>query len=96
MTGSIPFDHRIAVPEHVATRDLDGELVLLNYDSETYFGLDEVGTRIWEVLRDAPTIEAGITELLDEFDVASEQLRTDVERLLRQLIDGGLVELQAV
>jgi hypothetical protein len=96
MTGSIPFDHRLSVPEHVATRDLDGELVLLNYDTEVYFGLDDVGTRIWEALRDAPTIEAGLEQLLEEFDVGSDQLRADVEQLLGQLIEGGLVELQAV
>lgn len=96
MTDAIPFDHRLTVPEHVASRDLDGELVLLNYDSETYFGLDEVGTRIWEVLQAAATIEAGVAELLEEFDVTPEQLRGDVQRLLGELIDGGLVELQPV
>ena len=58
MTAEIPFDRRLTVPEHVASRDLDGELVLLNYDSETYFGLDEVGTRIWEVLQ-AAAIDRG-------------------------------------
>jgi hypothetical protein len=96
MSTSIPFDHRVTVPEHVATRDLDGELVLLNYESESYFGLDEVGTRIWEVLQAAPSIEVGVDQLLDEFDVSPEQLRQDVQRLLGELIDGGLVELQAV
>jgi hypothetical protein len=93
---AIPFDHRVRVPDHVATRDLDGELVLLNYDSEAYFGLDEVGTRIWSVLRDAPSIEAGIALLLEEFDVADHQLRDDVGQLLGRLLESGLVELDPV
>ena len=96
MTGAISFDHRVQVPEHVATRDLDGELVLLNYDSETYFGLDEVGTRMLEVLRSSPTIDAGVDQLLAEFDVEPARLREDVQELLRRLVDGGLVELVAV
>jgi hypothetical protein len=96
VTGTIPFDHRVAVPEHIASRELDGELVLLNYDSETYFGLDQVGTRMWQVLQAAPTIEDGVAQLLAEFDVTAEQLRSDVQRLLGQLLEGGLVELQAV
>ena len=96
MTGAIPFDHRVVVPEHVASRDLDGELVLLNYDSETYYGLDEVGTRMWEVLQEAPSIEAAIGRLLEEFDVTDERLREDVEQLVGRLVDGGLVELRPV
>ncbi len=96
MSDAIPFDHRVTVPEHVATRDLDGELVLLNYDSESYFGLDEIGTRMWQVLQASATIEDGVATLLEEFDVSGERLRDDVAGLLRRLIDGGLVELQPV
>lgn len=95
MTGSIDFAARVVLPEHVAARELDGELVLLNFDSERYFGLDEVGARILEVLRGSATIEAGIEALLEEFEVDAGQLRGDVEGLLGQLLDGGLVELQA-
>ncbi len=92
----VPFDRRVVVPEHVATRRLDDELVLLNYDSETYFGLDDIGTQMWEVLCAAPSLEAGVQQLLDQFDVEPERLRADVTALVRRLIDGGLVELQPV
>ena len=94
MTGGVRFDQRLRVPEHVAVRELDGELVLLNYDSEEYFGLDEVGTRILEVLREAPSLERGVEELLAEFEVAPDQLRADVERLVGSLLEGGLVALE--
>ena len=96
LTGAMSFAHRVHVPEHVATRELDGELVLLNYDSETYFGLDEIGTRMLEVLRSSPSIDAAIEQLLGEFDVEPTRLREDVRELLRQLVDGGLVELVTV
>jgi hypothetical protein len=96
MTAPIPFDHKVSVPSHVATRDLDGELVVLNFDSETYFGLDAVGARIWEVLCASPTIEAAVGQLLSEFDVDEARLRTDVETLLGRMVDGGLVEVQPV
>jgi hypothetical protein len=90
----IDFSGHLVVPEHVAARELDGELVLLNFDTERYFGLDDVGTRILEVLRDAASIEAGLPTLLEEFDVEEAQLRGDVSALLSQLIDGGLVGLE--
>ncbi len=91
-----PFDRRLAVPENVATRELDGELVLLNFDTESYFGLDEVGARIWEVLAGSPSVEDGVQVLLAEFDVDAPRLRADVAALLTQLVDGGLVALEAV
>jgi hypothetical protein len=90
----VAFDRRLVVPDHVATRELDGELVLLNFDSETYFGLDEVGNRILEVLRASTTVDAGIPALLDECDVDEPQLREDVAALLAALLDGGLVALE--
>lgn len=94
MTTPISFELKVCVPAHVATRDLDGELVVLNFDSETYFGLDAVGARMWDVLSTSPTIEAGVQELLAEFDVDDDRLRTDVANLLQRMVDGGLVELQ--
>ena len=94
MAETIDFDQRLAVPEHVAMRELDQELVLLNFESERYFGLDDVGARILEVLRDAKSIDAGITVLLDEFEVDESQLRHDVGALVTSLVDGGLVVLE--
>ncbi len=96
MQEAIDFDRRLAVPEHVAMRELDQELVLLNFESERYFGLDDVGARILEVLRDATSIDAGITVLLDEFEVDESQLRHDVGALVSSLVDGGLVVLEPV
>jgi hypothetical protein len=96
MDEAIDFDQRLAVPEHVAVRELDQELVLLNFESERYFGLDDIGARILEVLRDAASIDAGITVLLDEFEVEESQLRHDVGALVTSLVDGGLVVLEPV
>ena len=94
MPETIDFEQRLAVPEHVAMRELDQELVLLNFESERYFGLDDVGARILEVLRGAKSIDAGIAVLLDEFEVDEPQLRHDVGELVTSLVDGGLVVLE--
>jgi len=51
----IPFDTRLVAPTDVLMRELDGEAVILDLKSETYFGLDDVGTRIWTHLTNAPT-----------------------------------------
>jgi hypothetical protein len=85
---------RVATPSHVLARRLEDELVLLNLDSECYFGLDEVGARMWDVLSSSPSIEAGIERLLEEYDVEPDRLRADVEAFVGGLVDNGLVELQ--
>lgn len=96
MAVTSTFAQRLQVPGNVAVRELDGELVLLNFDTESYYGLDEVGARMWEVLSQSPTIQAGVDQLLEEFDVDPERLRADVEALVGNLVEGGLVALEAV
>jgi len=90
---AVSFDMRVTTPSQVVTRQLDGELVLLNLDTETYFGLDEVGSRMWEVLASSASVEAAFEQLTGEYDVDAATLRTDLETLINQLVDSGLVEL---
>lgn len=70
---------------------LDGETVLLNLESERYFGLDRVGTRLWELLLETDSVETAVQRMLGEFDVAEAVLRSDVERLLGELVAAGLL-----
>ena len=79
------------VSDGVVFRELDGEAVLLNLDSGMYFGLDRVGTRIWQLLDAHHRLDKVIEELLEEYDVARETLEADVARLLGALLEKGLV-----
>jgi hypothetical protein len=76
----------------VLSQEVAGETVVLDLDSECYFGLDEVGTRVWNMLRQGVTFEAIIDRLLEEYDVEREELERDVRGLLRQLLESGLVQ----
>lgn len=70
---------------------LDGETVLLNLESERYYGLDRVGTRLWQLLRETDSVEATVQKMLTEFDVAETVLRGDVARWLSELLAAGLL-----
>jgi len=88
------FDReRAAVPAHVLVRLLDHESVLLNLATERYFGLDETGTRMWQLLTTLPNLDAAFQELLAEFDVEPELLRSNLTELLGRLVDNGLLEV---
>ena len=81
----------VSVAPDVLHQELGGETVLLNLTNESYFGLDEVGTRIWQVLAETSSPSEVVARLLAEYDVSPEQLRGDVERLVTQLAEAGLV-----
>jgi hypothetical protein len=89
----VSFTNRASVPQHVLVRFLDREAVLLNLETERYFGLDETGTRMWQVVTAAPRIHAAYEELLAEFDVEPEELRANFAELLNRLMDNGLLEV---
>jgi len=89
----VPFSDRVVVPAHVLVRHLDGETVLLNLDTEKYFGLDGTGTRMWEIVIHSPSIEAAYGRLSEEFDVEPEVLRNHFADLLGQLLENGLLKV---
>ncbi len=90
----IAFSNRAHVPSHVLVRFLDNEAVLLNLASERYFGLDQTGTRMWQLATSAASIDAAYQELLAEYDVAPELLRENLDKLLLELVENGLLEMR--
>jgi hypothetical protein len=68
--------------------------VLLCLANETYFGLDEVGTRIWTLLKDEPKLENVFEQILDEYAVPPEVLRNDLLALVARMAESGLVTIE--
>jgi hypothetical protein len=85
--------NRAVVPAHVLIRRLDGESVLLNLESERYFGLDGTGTRMLDLLTSMPSVDAAYEKLLEEFEVEPALLREHLNALLGRLLDNGLLNL---
>jgi hypothetical protein len=89
----IDFSRKVSVPDSVLFRNLDGEAVLLNLDSEEYFGLDSVGTDIWQAVTGDANLEEAYVTLLAEYDVDAVQLRTDMSEFIQELLDAGLISV---
>jgi hypothetical protein len=83
------------ISEEVLSQEVNGETVLLDLDGESYFGLNEVGTRIWQLLNERLNVGLVLDALDDEYDVGREQLESDVEELLESLLGSGLIKLSA-
>ena len=87
-------DRVVRVVDDVLCRVLDGEAVLLNLEDGTYFGLDPVGTRIWQLIdEERGTVRGILAALLREYDVDPEQCEEDLLRLLAELRSRGLITL---
>jgi hypothetical protein len=89
----IDLTTRITVPESVLFRDLDGEAVLLETGSGRYYGLDEVGTRMWNLLQLHGETEAVCRALLAEYDVSEDRLCEDLRRFVETLAARGLLRV---
>jgi hypothetical protein len=87
------FSQHVSVAEDVLVNVVGGESVLLNLDSESYYGLDEVGTRMWQVLTESESIQEAYEKLLSEYDVEPDKLRADMSELIGKLLELGLVEV---
>jgi hypothetical protein len=90
---SAPFDKAVTVPAHVHVREVADELVILSLESEEYFGLDAVGTRMWQLLDSERTVQDAFAAMLEEFDVDEATLARDLEGLLSELSSRKLIEL---
>lgn len=75
----------------VVSRVVAGEALIVDLKSGRYFGLDPVGTRIWELIAAGRTFGGILDGLLAEFEVGVDQARADLERLLGELAEKGLV-----
>jgi Coenzyme PQQ synthesis protein D (PqqD) len=81
----------VQLSDDVVTREVGGETMLLDLASGKYFGLNRVGGRFWQLLEDGQSAVQARDALLDEFEVAPEQLDRDLAELIGQLAAAGLV-----
>lgn len=91
-SGTMSDDRTVRISDRVMTRNVGGETVLLNLDSETYFGLDEVGTDMLETLETGSTVENAIRDLATRWEADPATLRRDLCDLVDGLVEHGLAE----
>ena len=81
----------VRVPDDVIVRELNGEAIILDVVRGEYFGLDHVGTRIWQLCEEHGSIHAVWEALQLEFDAPSEELRSVLLEFVNELSSKGLL-----
>ena len=84
----------IARSSELVSSDIDGEVVMMSIENGKYYGLDLVGSRIWEVLENPLPVSDLIDQLLVEFEVDRETCEKDVMYFLQKLDDDDMLEIK--
>lgn len=90
------LSQKIIFADTVFAQEVDGEMVLLDMNSENYFGLDDVGTDIWKAIEEKKVLKDVLKRLLEQYDVEEEVLQNDLITFVEKLQERGLVEVEAV
>jgi len=83
------------MPDGILLQLLQDELILLNLSNGTYYSLDPVGTRIWQLLQAAPTqlLQGTLDTLLKEYKTPANRCANDLLALVSQLEEHRLLEV---
>lgn len=85
---------RLVVPDDVVFRDVVGEAMILHLASGTYFGLDPIATRIWQLIVERRSLGDVCDGIADEFDAPADRIRADVFALAQQLVEKRLLDVE--
>ncbi len=91
----LPLNQKVSAAQNALVQNLEGESIVLNLQTEKYFSLDDIGTRICQVLIEKDSIQTAIDTLFAEYDIEPERLQQDVEKLIEELLKHGLVEVNS-
>jgi hypothetical protein len=90
---SISLNSHLMIPEEVLSTTVGDESVLLNLRTGTYFGLDVVGTRFFQLLGAGDRLSTVHRTMMDEFEVSAERLEHDLLHLSEQMAAKGLLSI---
>ncbi|EAW38838.1 PqqD family peptide modification chaperone [Lyngbya sp. PCC 8106] len=82
----------VAIPDQISTH-LGGETLILHLTSGTYYGLNPVGKRIWDLIQEPKTVAEIRDTLLTEYEVDLEQCDRDLKAILQQLSEQQLIKI---
>jgi hypothetical protein len=83
-----------ASPAALSTVGATGATAILDQATARFYTLNDVGGRVWSLLRDGTTFAAIVDQLACEYNVAVDVLHSDTEQLLLQLAEAELLRVE--
>lgn len=91
MTDPITSDSVVTAKPGLMASEIDGELVMMDESSGTYFSLDPVAAAIWHRLAEPASVSVVCASLLDEFDVDEATCHAETLAFLEELRAANLI-----
>jgi hypothetical protein len=88
----VNYTGSVIIPTSIMTRAVGSEVVLLNLETGTYFGLDPIGAEVWQMLSKGKSMAEIQAAMLTEFSVESATLEKDLAALIEQLREHQLIQ----
>ena len=85
------MSQQFIISSEAISQEIGGETVILDLNGEAYFGLNQVGTLIWQLLQDTGNRIEILNRLEQVYDIERSELEKDLDELLEQLLDSGLI-----
>jgi hypothetical protein len=89
----LPPDAVAVVTDDQLSTRLADEIVILGLRDSVYYGLSDVGARIWDLVQTKRTLGGIVSVLVEEYDVSREEAAAGLDRLIRELETRGLVAI---
>ena len=91
----LDFKSNIEQPDEVIMQELtDGQSILLNTQSEHYFGLDEIGNVFYKCIVESKTIQEAFHTLNTTYDTDPETLKADLQEFINNLVKYDLLKIK--
>jgi hypothetical protein len=81
----------VVVTDRQVACEVGGEAVILHLDDGVYYGLNEVGARVWQLVQEPRRLSEIVDAIVSEYDVSREQCQGDVQGLVHELLEKKLV-----
>lgn len=93
MTSPIGLDSRVRPTRDQVSTGVEEDVVILSLEDSVYYGLNEVGARIWSLMSEPRFVSEIVDTVLVEYEVDREDCEADVLAIIRDLLARGLVEV---
>ena len=92
MPARVSLKQVVAAVNEQVSSDLGGEAVILSLKPGIYFGVNETGAFVWNLIQQPISLEEIKDRILKEFEVEADRCERDLLELIDQLKDKGLIE----
>jgi hypothetical protein len=88
----ISMQSTVVASGNQVSSELGDEVVIMDLATGVYHGLTSVGARAWSLIQQPTRVEAVRDRILAEYDVERSRCESDLQSLLGELEDKGLIE----